>query len=273
MQNRSHPTQSKVSQAAIQHMQSNFEYDQLIEKLQLNSKTAEPYYHQLKRKILALIESGEISSGLGLPAERVLAEALNVSRTTVRRCYEELKEAGTLDSNGRSGTSVKATPRISPRLGKLKGFTEEMRELGLTASTRVESRDILRDRTIASVFQRPSTTSFLRLVRIRMGNDVPMSRELAWYDLSLAPELADWDTSGSSYEFLKAKCNIQLTWAEQSIEAIICSKEEAQVFDLTESSPCLLLKRKSFSNKNQLVEYVEGTFRGDAYAYRVKLDI
>lgn len=254
-------------------MLDNADYDALIKKLRLNSQTSEPYYQQLKRKILALIESGELQTGLSLPAERVLADALKVSRTTVRRCYEELRESGQLDSNGRGGTSVKAPPRVSPALGKLKGFTEEMRELGMTASTRVEAHDIVCDRTIASVFQRPSTASFLRLIRIRLGDDVPMTREVAWYDLTLAPSLAHWDTSGSAYAFLESQCGIKLAWAEQSIEAVVSSPEESQVFGFSEASPCLLLKRKSYSTQDQLVEYVEGTFRGDAYAYRLKLHV
>ena len=254
-------------------MLSNDEYDVLIGRLKLNSATSEPYYQQLKRKITALIESGELQTGVGLPAERALAEALNVSRTTVRRCYEELRESGQLDSNGRAGTSIKESPKVVPKLSKLKGFTEEMREQGVVASTIVESHEIIRDRTIASIFNRPSRCSFLRLVRIRLGDHVPMTREVAWYDLTCAPALADWDTSGSSYEFLKARCNITLSYAEQSIEAVLSTPEESKVFGFSDKSPCLLLKRKSFTAQDQLIEYVEGTFRGDAYAYRIKLDI
>lgn len=248
-------------------------YDQLIKRLKPNQTTSEPYYQQLKRKILDLIESGEMESGVGLPSERVLAEALNLSRTTVRRCYEELRASGQLDSFGRAGTQVKVTPRVSPVLGRLKGFTEEMRELGMTASTRVIAHEIMQDRTIASVFKRPSTAHFLRLIRIRFGDDVPMSREVAWYDLTMAPTLADWDTSGSVYEFLADRCQVTLKWAEQSIEAVLSTSEESAVFGFEQPSPCLLLKRKSFTVNDGLVEYVEGTFRGDAYAYRLKLNV
>ena len=254
-------------------MLKNSDYDELISRLKLNSTTSEPYYLQLKRKISALIASGELASGVGLPAERALAEALNISRTTVRRCYEELRELGQLDSNGRGGTSIKQLPKVNASLGKLKGFTEEMREQGVEASTFVESHEIMRDRTIASIFNRPSRSSFLRLVRIRLGDGVPMTREVAWYDLTAAPCMGDWDTSGSAYTYLENRCNLTLTYAEQSIEAVLSSAEESKVSDFAEKSPCLLLKRKSYSAKNQLIEYVEGTFRGDAYAYRVKLEM
>ncbi|WP_235273160.1 MULTISPECIES: GntR family transcriptional regulator [unclassified Methylophilus] len=249
------------------------DYDELIARLKVSEKTSEPYYQQLKRNILTLIETGAIENGSGLPSERMLAEALNLSRTTVRRCYEELRASGQIDSDGRAGTLVKAAPKICPSLGKLKGFTEEMREVGITASTRIVSHEVVTDRTIASIFQRPSTSTFLRLIRIRLGNEVPMTREVAWYDLTLAPGMADWDTSGSAYNHLEQQCGIKLSWAEQSIEAVMSSDEESRVFDFRQSSPCLLLKRKSYSQQQQLVEYVEGTFRGDAYTYRIKLEV
>ena len=156
-------------------------------------------------------------------------------------------------------------------MGKLKGFTEEMRELGMTASTRVVEHEVVRDRTLASIFQRPSTAAFLRLVRVRLADKVPMTREVAWYDLSAAPALEFWDTSGSAYEFLLEKCQIKLAWAEQSIEAVMSSTEEAQVFGFSAPGPCLLLKRRAYTAADQLIEYVEGTFRGDAYAYKLKL--
>lgn len=243
----------------------------LIERLKLDTTTSEPYYLQLKRQLETLIQEGWLVTGATLPSERALAEALQLSRKTVKRCYDELRGNQQLGSQGRSGTVVLAPPRVSPVLGRLKGFTEEMRELGMSASTRVVEHEVVRERTLASIFQRPSTAAFLRLVRVRLGDAVPMSREVAWYDLTAAPALEYWDTSGSAYSFLQDRCGITLAQAEQSIEAVMCSEEESQVFGFTEPGPCLLIKRRTYSTTDQLIEYVEGTFRGDAYAYRLKL--
>ena len=60
---------------------------------------------------------------------------------------------------------------------------------------------------------------------------------------------------------------------DRTIEASLSSAAEAEVFDFSQPSPCLLLKRKTFSKAGQLIEYVEGTFRGDAYAYRLTLKL
>jgi GntR family transcriptional regulator len=148
-----------------------------------------------------------------------------------------------------------------------------MRELGMEPSTRLLEREIATDRTISSLFGRPTTARFLRLVRLRLGDGVPLSRELAWYDLTAAPQLADWDVVGSAYQYLEELCGIVLTRGEQTIEAVMSSAAEAEVFEFPEPGPCLLMKRRTFSTTGQLIEYVEGTFRGDAYAYRVTLNL
>ena len=245
----------------------------LLARLAPDRTLAEPSYQQLRRKIQALIESGQIADGQSLPSERALAESLHLSRVTVRRAYEELRADNLLETHGRAGVSAKTPPQLTPQLGRLKGFTEEMRELGMEPSSRLLERSITTDRTVASIFGRPSTARFLRLVRLRMGDGVPLTREVAWYDLTAAAELENWDVEGSAYRFISERCGIALSHGEQSIEAILSSAEEMAAFGYTEPAPCLLLKRKTFSRSGQIVEYVEGTFRGDAYSYRLTLKL
>jgi GntR family transcriptional regulator len=243
----------------------------IVAKLQLDPKTSEPYYQQLKRQIQALIHSGELTTGSNLPSERVLAETLRVSRTTIKRCYNDLRHAQLLSTHGRGGTQVQAPPPTRRLASKLKSFAEDMRERGLTASTQLVTFDVVHDRTVAAIFGRPSANRFAKLVRIRLADGQPLAREVAWYDLALAPPMAQWDTRGSVYAYLQEHCGLDLADAEQSIEAVMSSEAEAKTFQYAAPAPCLLLKRKSFSSAHQLVEYVESTYRGEAYAYRLNL--
>ena len=242
-----------------------------IERLNPDMGISEPVYRQLQKQIIQMIQTGELNNGDSLPSERTLAEALKLSRTTIRRCYDELRGQDYISTHGRAGVMVKAPPRITPEIGKLKGFTEEMQEIGVVPSTRVLEHRILSDRTIASVFNRPSTAKFLKLVRLRLGDDNPMTREVAWYDLTLAPELANWNIQGSAYEFIQNQCGLSLSHADQTIEAAMSNTEEILAFGFNEPIPCLLLKRKTYTSTGLMVEYVEGTFRGDAYTYRITL--
>lgn len=245
----------------------------LRDHLCLSDATVEPYYLQLQRQIQTLIETDVLADGASLPSERELAELLQISRTTVKRGYDALrKQQSVVSAPGRGGTTVRRpAPRVSPVMARLKGFTDEMQELGLKPSTRVLACNVMQDRMVASIFGRASTASFLRVIRLRFGDDVPMSREIAWYDLLMAPAMATWDGQGSAYAFLRDHGGLSLTWAQQTIEAVLSSPEETAAFGYDAPGPCLMLKRHTYAADERLVEYVEGTFRGDAYVYRLKL--
>lgn len=239
--------------------------------LHLRDDTAMPLYQQLEEQLRALIVAGTLPVGTVLPAERQLAESLGVSRVTIQRAYAAMRQRDLLVSQGRRGFMVQRKPDpVRPGMDRLKGFTEEMRELGKVPSSRVVDRAIVQDRSISSIFGLPSPAPFLKLTRVRYGDDVPMSREVAWYNLTACPALETGDLSGSVYGFL-AEQGSRLVTCDQTIEATVPTMEECSIFSFAEPVPCLLIKRHSFDSGGTMVEYVEGLFRGDTYAYRLKL--
>ena len=246
---------------------------ELLSQLHLEARVSEPYYLQLQRQIESLVRSGALPVGAGIPSERDLAEMLNISRSTVKRCYDELRRARLLVSKGRrNGTVVQGIPPATPAdEHHPAGFPGPAQELGHMPAARVLERTIVSDRTVASMFNRTSEGEFLRLVRLRMADGAPISREIVWYDLGLAPKMAHWTGDGPAYVFLREHCDLHPTWAKQSIEAVTSSREEAETFGFAVPAPCLLLKRQTYTADGQQVEYMEGTFRGDAYRYQIKL--
>jgi DNA-binding transcriptional MocR family regulator len=83
-----------------------------------------PAYRQIQQALRLLILDGRLPIGLRLPGERNLADALNVSRTTVSAAYAELRDLGFLASRHGSG-SVTRLPLELPTLPEhLPGATE-----------------------------------------------------------------------------------------------------------------------------------------------------
>ena len=66
-------------------------------------------YLRLAAAIRAAIERGDLAAGARLPAERVLARWLEVSRTTVVMAYDRLVHEEWLESREGSGTTVQAS--------------------------------------------------------------------------------------------------------------------------------------------------------------------
>ena len=243
------------------------------ELLELRNDTAKPLYQQLEDQLTQLIGNGVLPPGTTLPAERELAGRLSISRTTVQRSYNALRQRKLLSAQGRLGSIVQGPgPRLHSGMDRLKGFTEEMRELGRTPSSRILERAVVNDRAIASIFGETPHASFLKLVRIRAGDGIPMSREVAWYNLERAPGLADADLTGSVYAAL-AGLGHPLLRCEQTIEAAAPTDEECTIFAFPQPVPCLLIKRRSYGIDGDMLEYVEGLFRGDTYTYRLTLKV
>src|SRR5688500_17951924 len=89
-----------------------------------------PLYRRLADRLQQGITRGELPAGVRLPPERLLAQALAVSRTTVVGAYDRLRAQGILESRQGSGTWVAATPSgeearhapAPPRQAALRGF-------------------------------------------------------------------------------------------------------------------------------------------------------
>ena len=74
-----------------------------------------PAYVALAGAVRGLLADGRLAFGVRLPAERELADALDVSRTTVSAAYQHLRESGHLTSRRGAGswTSLPAGHRVA----------------------------------------------------------------------------------------------------------------------------------------------------------------
>jgi GntR family transcriptional regulator len=234
-------------------------------------------WRDLHSQLLIALSDGRIPVGTALPSERHLSEQLGLSRSTVKRAYDELRQTGWLSKgSGRGGSVIKRPEQVSPLMNPLKGFTQEMQELGKVASTKVLLCETVVDRHMATIFESNANLPLLHLVRVRFADDIAMTYERAWYNLEAAPNLRSWDGQGSAYAQLKAS-DLVFSEATQTIEAVLSSNSETEVFGFEAAQPCLLLRRHLFGGKDRqqaegdsvLLEYAEGVFRGDRYTYKL----
>ncbi|HEX8246756.1 MAG TPA: PLP-dependent aminotransferase family protein [Pyrinomonadaceae bacterium] len=91
----------------------------------LDENSAQPIYRQIYETIRRSILNGEFHSGRQLPASRLLAKQLGVSRMTVINAYDQLLAEGYLESRAGAGTFVAEhlpeeflqTPRVETQKG------------------------------------------------------------------------------------------------------------------------------------------------------------
>lgn len=73
-----------------------------------------PMYHRLATAMERLLHRGDVPDGARLPAERLLAAALQVSRTTVAAAYEVLEDTRLVARRHGSGTYVQGVQAPAP---------------------------------------------------------------------------------------------------------------------------------------------------------------
>jgi GntR family transcriptional regulator len=75
-------------------------------ELFLSASDPRPMYQQIVDQITAKVMAGDWAGGQSLPSIRELAAASRVSVITVRRAYEELERAGTIETRHGKGSVV-----------------------------------------------------------------------------------------------------------------------------------------------------------------------
>jgi DNA-binding transcriptional MocR family regulator len=107
-----------------------------------------PLYVRLTGRLGQLVADGRVAAGVGLPAERRLAGELGVSRTTVTRAYQLMREQGLMESRRGAGSvtrlSAPAVERFVPwaggtRLGPFNASAIDLTKASPEADDRVIS--------------------------------------------------------------------------------------------------------------------------------------
>lgn len=247
-------------------------YDQLRASGFLDGTRHGPLYRQLADALRGLIGQNQLASGRALPPERELAEALAVSRITVRNAYRELIQTGELEVRRGSGTFVsRKIPRIEQPLWRLSSFSEEMRGYGLKAGSHVIARlESLPSSDEIILFDISPRQTILRLDRLRIADDMPVAIERTVVPLALVGDGPD--ENGSLYEAL-ALGGHKLVRATQKLTSVIFDDADAALLDLEPGTACLLVDRVGRAADGRVVEHTRSFFRGDAYAFIAELSI
>jgi len=135
-------------------------------------ETGIPLHKKLKMALQDLIVSNRIKRGSTLPGERAVAEALILSRVTVRKALELLIQDGHL--RRRHGAKTEVSVPVEKSLSTLASFSEDMVARGLEPGCIWISKEIGRPSPAeAMALALPPNADIIRLKRIRTADGEP----------------------------------------------------------------------------------------------------
>ena len=231
-----------------------------------------PLYMRLQERIRAAIEAGSLKPSDALPGERDIAQAMSVSRVTVRKALSGLVTAGLLEQRQGSGTFVARRPPVMEQpLSRLTSFSEDMRLRGLETTSRWLNREVSPPSTREAMHLALSPQDRIcRLRRLRYAGDVPMAIESAAIPQKY---LDDPDTVRSSLYAVLDAAGFKPVRALQRLSAANLGGAAATLLGVPVGGAVLAIERISYLNTGQPVEYTRSLYRGDTYDFVAELTL
>ncbi len=236
----------------------------MLTRLARHSKT--PYYHQVYESLRSKILSGEWPPGHMLPPESELINEYGVSRITARQALEELVQEGRIYRERGRGSFV-SHPTVEQSLVRIVSFTEDMRQRGFKASTQILSAEVIPSpEDIAKLLAIEPGEELVRIVRLRLADNEPMSVEKAHFVHRFCPGLLEHDVKDQSLrELMERSYGIEWLRAKQTIRAVLATPDLASRLKTPKTAALLEIERVSFSQEDVPVEFLRIYNRGDRY--------
>ncbi|NLC52294.1 MAG: GntR family transcriptional regulator [Firmicutes bacterium] len=239
----------------------------------LSSANHVPKYIQLKELLEQQIDDGVWSPGEKIPSEAELQQMFGISRTTVRLAIKELIVEQKLVTVQGRGTFV-VEPKVENTLPELTSFTEDIQEKGFQPGSTVLS--VTREQASDSVrkaLQMEEDGEVLKLARLRTIDGAPVGLHVAYLNTALLRGKTDLSIAEneSLYSVLERDHGLKICDAQETIEALPADAYRSTLLEVPEGFPLLHLRRITYLESGEPVEYVKMWYRADRYRYSVKL--
>lgn len=228
-----------------------------------------PAYQRIQGIIRAEIDSGKLKPGDAVASERELARLHGVSLMTARHALTALEHEGIVERRRGAGTFV-APPRI--HFNKLMSYTEQMAGRGLTPCSKIIAAKIIEhEDEIAARLMIPATRNIVKVERVRQTNDESFALETCYLPADIVPGLVQQPLGRSSlFSRLEQDYGIQLTYADEEIDATTADGRVAELLEVPRGSPVMRIRQVIFSSNARPVMYVVGYYRAERHSLFIR---
>ena len=220
---------------------------------------------ELRRRLLTDISSGVLPPGAKLGSERELSEHYGVSRSTLRHVLAALQEAGLVRSvTGRAGGTFISHAKVERDLSGVVGVPAYLARQGYVAGTRVLSTQMKApDAAARRALLLEEGQLVIDIRRIRLADGTPISLEHAQFPADRFAGLLECSLGGSLYEVLEERFDLVPGEAEELIEVVNATEDEASVLATEPDAALLSITRTTVDGDGVPFEYSCDLFRAD----------
>ena len=231
---------------------------------------------RIARELLAYIRGKNLGVGDRLPPQMVLAEQLNVSRTSLREALARLETEGLIRQMHGVGTFVADDPQsiyssadISLSMSeiiKVKGMEPGTSEVAVSHAT----ADTVSPKIAASL-QVSGSDPLLCITRVRTADRVPFAYLIAYVVADLPGLVEDPEAyRGSIYEYLQESCHEFIGEVDATIEAYVPNETIRQKLNVPAGTPLLALHQCHRNTKGRPIAASVGYLVQNQFKLRVE---
>lgn len=210
-------------------------------------------YRTIADDLRRQVAAGDLPVGAVLPSEAELAGSHGVSRVTVRKALEVLRDDGLVSSRQGYGWFV-AGDRVRQSLGALSTIEGQLTEQGRASERRVVSFGFEQDHLV--------------VVRVNLADGLPFAIVTVWCPAELGSSLSRDDVeSATFYELLP----VDFDHATQTIGAALADDRDAELLQVPVGSPLLVVERVSLDTSG--VEVLRSEHRFPAHLTEFVVDL
>lgn len=238
-----------------------------------HSPTFSPLYQQIRALITRSLESGEWKPGDIIPSESDLAERFGVSQGTVRKAIDELANENLLVRRQGKGTFVAThdDPRSFFRFLRLASNDGELLRLEsipLECWRAKAGPDVARTLSLE-----PSAPIIIVRRLMRFGSEPAVFDEIYLPGELFSDLTLDVLKSGgmSLYSLFESRYSVRIVRAEERLRAVPADRVSAELLQVAEGCPLLLVERVTFTYDNKPVEWRRGFYSTQNFYYHNEL--
>ncbi|MBM6768147.1 MULTISPECIES: GntR family transcriptional regulator [Bacillus cereus group] len=217
-------------------------------------------YKQIADVLEQNIRDGLFNETKKLPTEEALMNRFEVSRNTIRKVISQLVNRGYIFQVQGSGMFLRETSVTDYiNLGSLRGLTKNL--VSQNIETKVLELEVIdADEEIAKRMQCKAGTRLYFLKRLRIVDAKPFSIEVSYFKKDIIPYLNEEIALSSVYSYFIEDLRLNIGFADKVISCEKVNKENAQLLELNEGDPALLIENTVYLVNGTIFELSQSMF-------------
>jgi GntR family transcriptional regulator len=235
----------------------------------VHSPTFSPLYRQIRELITRSLETGEWRPGDAIPSESELAVRFGVSQGTVRKAIDEMAAENLLVRRQGKGTFVAThdDPRSFFRFLRLASDDHDLQTL---KSIPLECWRAKAGTDVARTLALETGAPIIIVRRLLQFDDQPAVFDEIYLPGELFSDLT-LDILKSSemslYSLFESRYAVRMIRADERLRAVSADRVSAELLQVAEGSPLLLVERVTFTYDNKPVEWRRGYYSTQNFHY------